>query len=224
MDFQRLLKDGDNMSQEFSQLNVADNVNVAIPKMQKSIEAVASNFSGTSFPTENLFTGQLFFDASGKCLYELTDATAATKNWVCIADLKRNIVNADTAKKLAKKFNIKLTGAVTGNIDVDGSEAITLETTANNATTLEAKAGINTEKTMTPATTKAVVDAMKTAIDEEIGNIPSASATVKGLVQVGNGLTMTEGILSANDQTGNCIKKNASAHLVLPDGSELWVE
>lgn len=224
MDFQRLLKDGDNMSQEFSQLNVADNVNVAIPKMQKSIEAAVSNFSGTAFPTENLFTGQICFNTSTNCLYALADATAATKNWVCIADLTRNIANADTAKKLAKTFNIKLNGAVTGNVDVDGSAAVTLETTANNATTIEAKAGTDTKKTMTPATTKAVVEAMKTSIDEEIEAIPSASSTVKGLVQVGNGLTMTEGILSADDQTGNCIKKNASSHLVLPNGSELWVE
>ena len=224
MDFQRLLKDGDNMSQEFSQLDVQDNVNVALPKMQKSIEAVASNYSGTSFPTENLITGQMFFNTSTNCLYELVDATAATKNWVCIADLTRNIANADTAKKLAKTFNIKLTGAVTGNVDMDGSAAVTLETTANNATIVEAKAGTNTEKTMTPAATKAVVDAMKTSIDEEIENIPSASVTVKGLVQVGDGLTMTGDILSADDQTGDCIKKNASAHLVLPDGSELWVE
>jgi len=224
MDFQRLVKDGDNMSQEFSQLSVQDYVNVALPKMQKSIEAAVSNFSGTSFPTENLFTGQLCFNTSTNCLYALVDATAATKNWVCIADLTRNIANADTAKKLAKTFNIKLTGAVTGNVDVDGSAAVTLETAANNATTIEAKEGTNTDKTMTPATTKAVVEAMKTSIDEEIEAIPSASSTAKGLVQVGNGLTMTKGILSADDQTGNCIKKNSSAHLVLPDGSELWVE
>lgn len=154
MDFQRLLKDGDNMSQEFSQLNVHEAVNVTIPKMQKSIEAVASNFSGTSFPTENLFTGQFFFDESGKCLYELVDATAVTKNWVCVADLKRNIANADTAKKLAKTFNIKLIGAVTGNVDADGSAAITLNSELTVATSTEMRTGTNNTKPVTPKLTK----------------------------------------------------------------------
>lgn len=69
------------MAQEFYPLNVQDAVNVAIPKMQKSMESAASNFSGTTFPTENLIVGMkcMRTDANNT-VYKLVSLTPAT--WV----------------------------------------------------------------------------------------------------------------------------------------------
>lgn len=43
--------------QEYKQLVPTEPLNKSIPEMQQSLNSAASNFSGTAFPTENLFVG-----------------------------------------------------------------------------------------------------------------------------------------------------------------------
>lgn len=71
--------------QKFYPLNMQDYVNVAVPKMQKSIESAASNFSGNAFPTENLQVGMTCMrtDDENK-LYKLTSLKPIT--WVLVDD------------------------------------------------------------------------------------------------------------------------------------------
>ena len=71
--------------QEYYKLNVEEYLNAALPKMQKAIDTVASNFSGTSFPTENLFVGMECYRTDEKKIYRLTSDNPAT--WQLIWDL-----------------------------------------------------------------------------------------------------------------------------------------
>ena len=45
--------------QEFNKLATTEAVNVYLPKLDNNVQSVASNFSGTSFPTSNLLVGMV---------------------------------------------------------------------------------------------------------------------------------------------------------------------
>lgn len=45
--------------QEFNKLATTEAVNVYLPKLDNNVQSVASNFSGTSFPTSNLLVGMI---------------------------------------------------------------------------------------------------------------------------------------------------------------------
>ena len=45
--------------QEFNKLATTETVNVYLPKLDNNVQSVASNFSGTSFPTSNLLVGMV---------------------------------------------------------------------------------------------------------------------------------------------------------------------
>lgn len=71
--------------QKYYKLNVDEYLNAALPKMQEAIDTVASNFSGTSFPTKNLFVGMECYRTDEKKIYRLTSDNPAT--WQLIWDL-----------------------------------------------------------------------------------------------------------------------------------------
>lgn len=61
--------------QTYKQLDPTEALKNSIPAMQESLNSVASNFSGTAFPTENLFVGM-------KCVR--TDIGAKGTEYVCV--------------------------------------------------------------------------------------------------------------------------------------------
>lgn len=58
------------MAQNFYSLDVTKDVKTVIPQMQTSLESVASNFSGESFPTDNLFIGMKCYRTDLKNTYK----------------------------------------------------------------------------------------------------------------------------------------------------------
>lgn len=64
--------------QSYHDLQNTEAANVYLDKVKDNIQAVASNFSGTSFPTENLQAGMLCYRTDKKKLYQLTDTDPIT--------------------------------------------------------------------------------------------------------------------------------------------------
>lgn len=64
--------------QNYHDLQNTEAANVYLDKVKDNIQAVASNFSGTSFPTENLQVGMLCYRTDKKKLYQLTDTDPIT--------------------------------------------------------------------------------------------------------------------------------------------------
>lgn len=92
--------------QKYYKLNVDEYLNAALPKMQEAIDTVASNFSGTSFPTKNLFVGMECYRTDEKKIYRLTSDDPAT--WQLIWDLS---LEAGQAVKDGNGNNIATTYA-----------------------------------------------------------------------------------------------------------------
>lgn len=79
--------------QEFSALNMTENAVTAIVKMQKSIESTVSNFSGESFPTENLQVGMLCMRTDlNNNIYKLTAVNPAKWEQVAIPLITYSLV------------------------------------------------------------------------------------------------------------------------------------
>lgn len=83
------------MSQDFYGLDRTKNVSILIPRQQSSIEAVASSFSGTEFPTNNLFVGMMCFRTDLLKLYQYT----AADTWYLILDFSSGTATAPMANK-----------------------------------------------------------------------------------------------------------------------------
>lgn len=64
--------------QNYHDLQNTEAANVYLDKVKDNIQAVASNFSGTSFPTENLQEGMLCYRTDEKKLYQLTNTYPIT--------------------------------------------------------------------------------------------------------------------------------------------------
>lgn len=130
--------------QEFYPLNEQDYVNVALPKMQKSIESASSCFSGDVFPTENLAVGMLCFRTDANALYQLTALNPAT--WKEVGSSKDSAGNEidTTYGKLAGNntwsgSNTFSVGVTTKSIQTGATNALTLA--VNGATGTITKSG-----------------------------------------------------------------------------------
>lgn len=64
--------------QNYHELQNTEAANVYLDKVKDNIQTVASNFSGTSFPTDNLQAGMLCYRTDKKKLYQLTDTDPIT--------------------------------------------------------------------------------------------------------------------------------------------------
>lgn len=64
--------------QNYHDLQNTEAANVYLDKVKDNIQAVASNFSGTSFPTKNLQAGMLCYRTDEKKLYQLTNTYPIT--------------------------------------------------------------------------------------------------------------------------------------------------
>ncbi len=89
--------------QKFYHLNMQDYVNVAVPKMQKSIESAASNFSGNAFPTTNLQVGMFCMRTDdNNNIYKLISVNPAT--WVLVDNSAKRISDHNTDANAHSNF------------------------------------------------------------------------------------------------------------------------
>ena len=80
--------------QQYKQLDPTEPLNKSIPAMQKSLDTTASMFSGTAFPTENLFQGMPCYRTDLQTIFILRNV--ATKDWHGIINLNLTSGQAET--------------------------------------------------------------------------------------------------------------------------------
>ncbi len=132
------------MAQIYYPLDRQDDVCDMVPKMYESLEAVASNFSGASFPTNNLFVGMTCYrtDLQKTYRYNGTD-------WLVDVPEIATSVEALAGTNDSKMMTPKKVKEV-----VEDNKLLL-------ATTEEAIDGENDTKVMTPKKVKEVVEANK---------------------------------------------------------------
>lgn len=167
--------------------------------------AISCN-SGPAFPTINLQPGMLCFRTDEQKLYQLN---ANGETWVELFDLSGNIglVSRATTANNALKVN---------------------EHTVNSDVPVNAKFTDTTYGTVTDSASGLMTAAQKKKLDELSNySLPVASATTLGGVKVGDGLTITDGILSSSVTGGNATHGEqlftANGTFIVPEGVSFLV-
>lgn len=162
--------------------------------------------SGPAFPTINLQPGMLCFRTDEQKLYQL-NADSAT--WVELFDLSNNkgLVSKATIADNALKVN---------------------EHTVNSDVPVNAKFTDTTYGTVTDSASGLMTAAQKKKLDELSNySLPVASATTLGGVKIGDGLTITDGVLSSGVTGGNATHGEqlftANGTFVVPEGVSILV-
>lgn len=167
--------------------------------------AISCN-SGPAFPTINLQPGMLCFRTDEQKLYQLN---ANGETWVELFDLSSNkgLVSRATIADNALKANGH---TVNANVPVN------------------AKFTDTTYETVTDSASGLMTAAQKKKLDELSNySLPVASATTLGGVKIGDGLTITNGILSSGVTGGNATHGEqlftANGTFVVPKGVSILV-
>lgn len=162
--------------------------------------AISCN-SGPAFPTINLQPGMLCFRTDEQKLYQLN---ANGETWVELFDLSGNI---GLVSKATTADNA---------LEVNGH-------TVNSDVPVNAKFTDTTYGAVTDSASGLMTAAQKKKLDE-LSNytLPVASATTLGGVKVGDGLTITDGVLSSGVTGGNATHGEqlftANGTFVVPEG------
>ena len=167
--------------------------------------AISCN-SGPAFPTINLQAGMLCFRTDEQKLYQLN---ANGETWVELFDLSSNkgLVSRATIADNALKVN---------------------EHTVNADVPVNAKFTDTTYGTVTDSASGLMTAAQKKKLDDLSNySLPVASATTLGGVKIGDGLTITNGILSSSVTGGNATHGEklftANGTFVVPEGVSILV-
>ena len=167
--------------------------------------AISCN-SGSAFPTINLQPGMLCFRTDEQKLYQLN---ANGETWVELFDLSGNIglVSRATTADNALKVN---------------------EHTVNSDVPVNAKFTDTTYGAVTDSASGLMTAAQKKKLDDLSNySLPVASATTLGGVKVGDGLTITDGILSSSVTGGNATHGEqlftANGTFIVPEGVSFLV-
>lgn len=132
--------------QDYTKLDVTKPLKESIPAMQKSIDSVASNFSGTAFPTENVAVGMICLRTDLDVLYICTalgqDGTPTWKEVIktdigagsAETDSDGNIIKDTYLKQAdAKKAYLALSGGtMTGTIHMANGTSTVYEPNGGN--------------------------------------------------------------------------------------------
>ncbi len=162
--------------------------------------------SGPAFPTINLQPGMLCFRTDEQKLYQL-NADSAT--WVELFDLSGNIGLVSRAT------------TADNALEVNGH-------TVNSDVPVNAKFTDTTYGTVTDSASGLMTAAQKKKLDELSNySLPVASATTLGGVKIGDGLTITNGILSSSVTGGNATHGEqlftANGTFIVPEGVSFLV-
>ena len=82
--------------QKYKQLDPTEPLRNSIPSMQESLDSAASNFSGTAFPTENLFVGMHCVRTDLNTEYVCTAINDGAATWQDVAKLTLHAGQAET--------------------------------------------------------------------------------------------------------------------------------
>ena len=167
--------------------------------------AISCN-SGPAFPTINLQPGMLCFRTDEQKLYQLS---ANGETWVELFDLSGNI------------------GLVSRATTADNALRVN-EHTVNSDVPVNAKFTDTTYGAVTDSSSGLMTAAQKKKLDGLSNySLPVASATTLGGVKIGDGLTITNGILSSSVTGGNATHGEqlftANGTFVVPDGVSILV-
>lgn len=167
--------------------------------------AISCN-SGPAFPTINLQPGMLCFRTDEQKLYQLN---ANGETWIELFDLSGNkgLVSKATTADNALKVNGH---TVNANVPVN------------------AKFTDTTYGTVTDSASGLMTAAQKKKLDDLANySLPVASATTLGGVKIGDGLTITNGILSSGVTGGNATHGEklftANNNFIVPEGVSILV-
>ena len=167
--------------------------------------AISCN-SGPAFPTINLQPGMLCFRTDEQKLYQLN---ANGETWVALFDLSNNkgLVSKATIADNALKVN---------------------EHTVNSDVPVNAKFTDTTYGAVTDSASGLMTAAQKKKLDDLSNySLPVASASTLGGVKVGDGLTITDGILSSSVTGGNATHGEklftTNDTFVVPEGVSILV-
>ena len=167
--------------------------------------AISCN-SGSAFPTINLQPGMLCFRTDEQKLYQLN---ANGETWVGLFDLSGNI------------------GLVSRATTADNAPEVNGHT-VNSDVPVNAKFTDTTYGAVTDSASGLMTAAQKKKLDDLSNySLPVASATTLGGVKVGDGLTITNGILSSGVTGGNATHGEqlftANGTFVVPEGVSILV-
>ena len=212
------------MSQDFSELLGSGLIKNDREKINKNFSAVASDFAGTAFPTNNLVEGMKCYRTDLKKVYRYTisnnDDGSTVGTWVVDTDLSianKIVITDDKASQAEAEAGVNDEKYITPLMLV---KALLYRI----ATEVEAAAGTDNEKIMTPLRVyQCIVEKTKNKVDKVDGmglssndftdvllaklngiaaganayTLPTASASVLGGVKVGSGLSISSGVLAA---------------------------
>ena len=194
--------------------------------INENFKAIASDFAGTAFPTDNLLVGMTCYRADKKQLYRYTDENI----WTLETDLSggTNLVAQANSANVAKKFasSIKING-----VDFDGSQDIvTAKWGVGKNITIKDNTEDNSGETVFVDGSEDIVLHLPSFIKADLKGtadkaITATSATTAD--KLSSTLSITAGGTGTTTASEACVALgifNGSGHLVLPNGSEFWIE
>ena len=154
--------------QEYNRIEDTEYISDAPSQLNKNMESIATDFSGASFPTENLFVGMKCLRTDENKIYRLYENASNKLVW----QLEYTIIDGGIAVKQATNdVNDKAITSYVANVEVgssqgkikvtDGTGKSTEFTSYTIATQTEAKVGTDNTKAMTPLCVKNAIDSQR---------------------------------------------------------------
>lgn len=191
-----------------------------------NFKAVASNFAGTAFPTTNLYVGMTCYRTDKEQLYRYI----AENVWTLETDFGSgtNLVaqanSANVAKKLASSVTINGTA-------FDGSQDITTSKwgAAKNMTIKDSEEANAGASTLVDGNSEIILHLPSSIKANLIGTADKATNADNADVatKLADTLSIEEGGTGTTTASEACVNLgifNSDGHLVLPNGSEFWIE
>ncbi len=192
--------------QSYTEIPASETLRNSRQKLLDNDKTAISCNSGSAFPTVNLQPGMLCFRTDEQKLYQLN---ANGETWVELFDLSGNIGLVSRAT------------TADNALEVNGH-------TVNSDVPVNAKFTDTTYGAVTDSASGLMTAAQKKKLDDLSNySLPVASATTLGGVKVGDGLTITDGILSSSVTGGNATHGEqlftANGTFVVPEGVSILV-
>lgn len=219
------------MAQDYYAFDANDIVKNAMPLLYKYISSIASVFSGTAFPTQGLTQGMLCYRTDQEKLYQLK---ALPSTWVLIADLKRDITHASTADRATNATAANNADTVDGKHATDGAGQIALKDGSNDLNCRLVRQSYQDQGNISGGLVFRINNSSDNYL--RVCNNVAAIRNFLGLGNVNNTADSQKSVSYANSagnaktvggySVGNAANQvplyNASGHLVLPSGAEIW--
>lgn len=94
--------------QEYNKVNLTDLVKDAILKLDSTTQSLASSFSGTAFPTNNLSVGMPFFNTNNNCFYMCTALPEGDQaTWTVMGQVGINPGKDDKGQVISSVYSTK---------------------------------------------------------------------------------------------------------------------